>query len=236
MRQITSANGVAATSGCCSYRDMRDAKRVAWALGIDHYSIDTESDFPEPGDSTLPRRLRQRPHAQSMRQLQTGTSGSRRRSKWRTSWARPASRPGTTSGLHQDETTGRPQLKRAADRSKDQSYFLYGIQPEFLSRMLFPVGDYPKDEVRKLAGRFDLPVASQTRQPGYLLHPGGRRPRFPDRAGSGRRRKYRRRSRQYFRRPPRYFPLHHRPTPGPGPRQRPLVRPPRWTRKITKSS
>ena len=53
---------------------------------------------------------------------------------------------------------GTHQLLRAVDPSKDQSYVLHVLNQEKLSKALFPVGDYPKDEIRRLAESFDLPV------------------------------------------------------------------------------
>lgn len=53
----------------------------------------------------------------------------------------------------------RYQLLKAKDKGKDQSYFLYNLGQEQLKYLLFPVGKYSKKEVRKLAKKFDLPVA-----------------------------------------------------------------------------
>jgi tRNA-uridine 2-sulfurtransferase len=57
--------------------------------------------------------------------------------------------------------SGNLQLLRAVDRSKDQSYVLHVLTQEKLKRALFPVGDYPKPEVRKIAESFGLPTASR---------------------------------------------------------------------------
>ncbi|MDY6970834.1 MAG: tRNA 2-thiouridine(34) synthase MnmA [Thermodesulfobacteriota bacterium] len=51
-------------------------------------------------------------------------------------------------------------LKRAADRSKDQTYFLYALTPEQLSRTLFPLGKYTKQQVRKIAASLGLETAN----------------------------------------------------------------------------
>jgi tRNA-specific 2-thiouridylase len=52
-------------------------------------------------------------------------------------------------------------LGRARDRDKDQSYFLFGVRPEILSRVRFPLGDRSKEEVRALARRLGLPNADK---------------------------------------------------------------------------
>jgi tRNA-specific 2-thiouridylase len=56
---------------------------------------------------------------------------------------------------------GRMKLLRAVDPSKDQSYVLHVLTQEKLRRALFPVGDYPKTEIRKIAEAFGLPTASR---------------------------------------------------------------------------
>jgi tRNA-specific 2-thiouridylase len=51
---------------------------------------------------------------------------------------------------------GRIALCRGLDPAKDQSYVLWGIRPEVLARLQFPVGDYHKEEIRRIADRFGL--------------------------------------------------------------------------------
>jgi len=51
-----------------------------------------------------------------------------------------------------------PQLLTAADANKDQTYFLSAVAPEHLQKVLFPIGDLTKPEVRELASRAGLPV------------------------------------------------------------------------------
>ncbi|MEP0918917.1 tRNA 2-thiouridine(34) synthase MnmA [Leptolyngbya sp. DQ-M1] len=56
---------------------------------------------------------------------------------------------------------GRYQLLRAIDRSKDQSYFLYDLNQEVLSRVLFPLGEKHKTETRQIAAAFGLHTADK---------------------------------------------------------------------------
>jgi len=56
---------------------------------------------------------------------------------------------------------GGPELWRARDPARDQSYFLYGTTQEQLDYLRFPLGDLPKDEVRRIAGEFGLAVAAK---------------------------------------------------------------------------
>jgi tRNA-specific 2-thiouridylase len=60
-----------------------------------------------------------------------------------------------------DRSGDRPKLKKGVDESRDQSYFLFGIPREALSRILFPLGELEKDEVRKHAHRLELETADK---------------------------------------------------------------------------
>ncbi|HIZ55327.1 MAG TPA: tRNA 2-thiouridine(34) synthase MnmA [Firmicutes bacterium] len=59
------------------------------------------------------------------------------------------------------QENGEYQLCRGVDRRKDQSYFLYGIPYARLPRIVFPLGDYTKTEVRELAGQYGLTVSEK---------------------------------------------------------------------------
>jgi tRNA-specific 2-thiouridylase len=59
------------------------------------------------------------------------------------------------------DESGKMKLMRAVDASKDQSYVLHVLTQEKLQRALFPVGDYPKTEIRQIAESFGLPTASR---------------------------------------------------------------------------
>ncbi|HEV2445747.1 MAG TPA: aminomethyltransferase beta-barrel domain-containing protein, partial [Candidatus Sulfopaludibacter sp.] len=63
--------------------------------------------------------------------------------------------------IRYDEPTGRYQLLRAADATKDQTYFLFGLTQAQLARTLFPLGELNKPEVRDLARSMNLAVASK---------------------------------------------------------------------------
>ncbi|HEY9658327.1 MAG TPA: tRNA 2-thiouridine(34) synthase MnmA [Allocoleopsis sp.] len=63
--------------------------------------------------------------------------------------------------ISQDPITGRYQLKRAIDRSKDQSYFLYDLSQDVLAHTLFPLGEQTKVETRQMAAEFGLHTAEK---------------------------------------------------------------------------
>jgi len=59
-------------------------------------------------------------------------------------------------------------LKRAADRSKDQTYFLYGLTPEQLAHTLFPIGDHTKAEVRTMSRSLGLGTADREESQDFI--------------------------------------------------------------------
>jgi len=61
------------------------------------------------------------------------------------------------------------RLLQAKDENKDQTYFLHQLNQEQLSHVLFPLGDYTKPEVRKLAKKFDLPTADKEESMGICF-------------------------------------------------------------------
>ena len=72
----------------------------------------------------------------------------------------------------------RPKLLRAADKMKDQSYYLSSISEEGLTRALFPLGDMTKLEVRTLAKEHNLPTAERSESMGLCFI--GEKSRFSD--------------------------------------------------------
>jgi tRNA-uridine 2-sulfurtransferase len=62
----------------------------------------------------------------------------------------------------QSSADGKWQLFRSTDRSKDQSYVLHVLDQEKLAKALFPVGEFPKPQVRKIAESFNLPTATRS--------------------------------------------------------------------------
>lgn len=63
--------------------------------------------------------------------------------------------------IRHDQETDRHQLLRAIDRSKDQSYFLYDLEQDVLGNVIFPLGEYPKTETRRIAAEFGLQTADK---------------------------------------------------------------------------
>src|SRR5262249_9757067 len=67
------------------------------------------------------------------------------------------------------QTADGPQLRKALDASKDQTYFLHAVAREDLSRVLMPLGELQKRDVRERARRAGLPVFDKPDSPGICF-------------------------------------------------------------------
>ncbi len=142
-----------AQRGCCSLSDARDAARVADILGIPFHSLDFAAEFEglvdffvrEYGKGRTPN-----PCILCNRDFKFGEL-------FRIADGLGAEAVAT--GHYARIKDG--SLLRARDLEKDQSYFLFGIERERLPRVLFPLGDLRKAEVRSLAREAGLPTASK---------------------------------------------------------------------------
>ncbi len=156
---VTMCLGVAPAAGkgvkCCGPREVEDARRVCLALGIRHYVVDFADDLEEkvvrPFVREYARGRTPNPCVVCNRCIKFGSLLARARA-----WGFDGIATGHYAGV--EETGGGYRLKRPKDLRKDQTYFLHGIPREALSRVLFPLAGYTKDEVRGIAARAKLPV------------------------------------------------------------------------------
>jgi len=148
--------GSAAESGCCSLDDFLDARRIADQLRIPFYVMDFRDEF---------RRHVVAPFVADYGEGRTPNPCARCNQfvKFREFWERAralgAGWIATGHYARRYEGSEGPELWRAVDPDKDQSYFLFGIAPSVLERALLPVGGMTKPEVRREAERRGLPVA-----------------------------------------------------------------------------
>jgi tRNA-specific 2-thiouridylase len=143
--------------GCCTAADAADARFVAGLLGIPFYALNFEEAFDEIIDYFADEYASGRtpnPCVVCNNRLKFGKL-------FDYADAVGARYVATGHYARVEAVNGRPRLCRAVDRSKDQSYVLFGLAPDDLERVLFPVGGMPKDEVRAAAERFGLPVSDK---------------------------------------------------------------------------
>jgi tRNA-specific 2-thiouridylase len=149
-----------ATGRCCSLDDVYDARAVARHLGIPYYVVNFESEFEQnvvkpfiedylAGRTPIPCTLcNNLVKFDQFLEMARGIGAGRVAT-------------GHYARISQNEDTGRWQLWRGADHTKDQTYFLFGLTQQQLSRSEFPLGGYQKAQVRELARELGLPVAEK---------------------------------------------------------------------------
>lgn len=157
---------------CCSIDDVYDARRVAEQLGIPYYLVNQqrrfETDVIQPfvaeylaGRTPIPCTLCNN-HLKFDELLTT---------------ARGVGATHIATGHYArnrfDEAAGRWILSRPEDRSKDQTYFLFGLTQDQLAHTLFPLGDMQKPVVRELATAAGLAVATKPDSQEICFIPGG---------------------------------------------------------------
>lgn len=157
---------------CCSIDDVYDARRVAEQLGIPYYLVNAQERFEDEvvrpfvseylaGRTPIPCTLCNN-HLKFDQLLLT---------------ARQIGAEKLATGHYArnayDARRGRWVLSRPADRSKDQTYFLFGLTQEQLSRTLFPLGEMQKPTVRALAGEHGLELAAKPDSQEICFIPGG---------------------------------------------------------------
>jgi tRNA-specific 2-thiouridylase len=150
---------LAKKGACCAGRDIHDARRVAETMGFPHYVLDYENRFRESvidefadaylaGATPVPcircnERVKFRDLLETARDLDADCMA-------------------TGHYIRRVEGARGPELHRAADPARDQSYFLFSTTREQLGYLRFPLGGLgSKAETRALAARYGLPVADK---------------------------------------------------------------------------
>lgn len=168
-----------ASGRCCSLDDVYDARRVASFLGLPYYVVNFEDRF-EQGVV--------RPFVESYLVGETPIPCSLCNTEIKFSefieTARKVGADAVATGhyarVQKGFDSGRYRLLAGRDPSKDQSYFLFGLNQQQLARTLFPLGEFNKQEVRAMARARNLPVAEKPDSQEICFVPTGNYRRFID--------------------------------------------------------
>lgn len=145
--------------GCCGLSAVDDARRVAQNLEIPYYVMNFKNEFRENVmDYFIAEYLAGR--------TPNPCIACNRYVKWESLLKRSLDIGAdyiATGHYAQIEKlpNGRYSLKKSATAAKDQTYALYNLTQEQLSKTLMPVGQYTKDEIREIANKIQLPVANK---------------------------------------------------------------------------
>ena len=156
---------------CCAGQDIHDARRVADRLGIAHYVLDYEQRFKATvmqsfadsyaaGETPIPcvmcnQQIKFHELLATVRELEADALA-------------------TGHYIELRQGPAGPELYRARDAERDQSYFLFATTRAQLDWLSFPLGGYTKSEVRALAHSFALPVADKSDSQDICFVPQGR--------------------------------------------------------------
>ena len=157
--------------GCCTASDAQDARRVADRLDIPFYAIDFQDEFRQIIDYFIDEYVAARtpnPCVMCNNWIKFG-----RLFDYADSVDAQFVATGHYARLVAAAPGELPALCRGVDSSKDQSYVLFGIERNYLSRMLLPIGDYHKPEIRKIAQSLGLAVAQKRDSQEICFVPGG---------------------------------------------------------------
>jgi tRNA-specific 2-thiouridylase len=144
--------------GCCSAADAADARRVADTLGLPFYVLNFQRDFARIVDYFVAQYTAGRtpnPCIVCNTWLKFG-----KLFEYADSVGAEYVASGHYARLERFDD-GQIALCRGLDESKDQSYVLFGIRRELLGRLMFPLGDRRKDEIRRIAASLGLRVAGK---------------------------------------------------------------------------
>lgn len=151
---------VSENGGCCGISAVEDARRVANMLGIPYYVMNFRSDFQK---NVIDYFVSEYENGRTPNPC----NACNRYVKWESLLQRSleigADYIATGHYARVEKlTNGRYAIRNSVTAAKDQTYALYNLTQDQLSKTLMPVGDYEKPEIRKIAEEIGLPVASKS--------------------------------------------------------------------------
>ena len=173
-------NGEPLPSRCCSLDDVYDARRVAEELGFPFYVLNLEREFERDvvqpfvnsylnGETPIPCvACNSRLKFAALDRLAVSLGCEKVAT-------------GHYARVDYDAETGRYRLLRGRDSQKDQSYFLWELTQDQLSRSMFPLGEMSKPDAREAARRYELAVAEKSESQEICFVPDGDYAGFIDR-------------------------------------------------------
>jgi tRNA-uridine 2-sulfurtransferase len=156
---------------CCAGQDIQDARQVSERLGVPHYVLDYETQFREKVIDGFAA-------SYAIGETPVPCVACNQFIKFADLFdtARDLGADVLATGHYissRDDGAGGRALFRARDALRDQSYFLFATTAEQLRMLRFPLGDYPKSEVRELARQFELEVADKPDSQDICFVPSG---------------------------------------------------------------
>src|SRR5215470_10621196 len=169
--QLYSASAAKRKGACCAGQDIHDARRVAEMLGIAHYVLDYESRFRKNVIADFADA-----YARGETPIPCVRCNERVKFADLMDTARELGAAALATGHYVRRVAGAngAELHRAADDSRDQSYFLFATTPAQLDYLRFPLGGMPKRDVRRLAAELGLLVADKPDSQDICFVPDGK--------------------------------------------------------------
>jgi tRNA-uridine 2-sulfurtransferase len=159
MQLYDASRGEERFGSCCTIDDLHDARRVAHALGIPHYIVNLERRFADVVVADFARE-----YAAGRTPIPCAHCNSELKFSTLVEQAIGFDADRVATGHYariSRDAGGAYHLFRGVDDRKDQAYFLFALTQAQLGRAMFPVGDIPKDEVRRIALARGMRVADK---------------------------------------------------------------------------
>jgi len=153
---------------CCSVESQQDARKVAQILGIPIYTANVAKEFKK---EVVDYFLEETKAGRTPNPCVVCNERIKFNFLFKKMLEMDADYVATGHYAKIKKIGGKYHLYTSSDEEKDQTYFLYSLSQEQLSRILFPVGEYKKPEIRKIAEKTGLPVFNKDESQGLCFTP-----------------------------------------------------------------